>query len=90
MDQAFARPGLRHVECLNFSRDFARVIEDAGLVLLWNVNHCVWCSGCLIDVFGSKLAYGSMKLLYREYLMYVKEIGLKERRNGRGGREAGR
>ena len=40
MDQAFARPGLGHVESLNLGRDLARVIVDAGLVLLWNVNHC--------------------------------------------------
>lgn len=51
MDQAFARPGLRHVECLNLRGDLARVIVDAGLVLLWNVNHCDWYSG------GSKSAW---------------------------------
>ncbi len=47
MDQAFARPGLRHFECLNLRRDLARVIVDAGLVLLWDVNHCEGCSECL-------------------------------------------
>ena len=40
MDQAFARPWLRHVECLHLCRDLARVIVDAGLVLLRNINHC--------------------------------------------------
>ena len=42
------------------------------------------------NLLGPKLAQRSMKLLYREYLMYLKGIGLKERRNGRGGWEAGR
>ena len=49
MDQAFARPGLGHVECLDLRRDLARVIVDAGLVLLGDVNHCDWWSGCLMN-----------------------------------------
>ena len=48
MDQAFARSGLWHVECLNLRRDLARVIVDAGLVLLWNVDHFDCCSGCRV------------------------------------------
>ena len=61
MDQAFARSGLRHVECLHLCRDLARVIVDASLVLLWYINHCDWYSGylklclvitCVIDLWG--------------------------------------
>ena len=48
MDQAFARPGLGHVEGLDLSRDLARVVVDAGLVLLWNVDHFDNCSGCKV------------------------------------------
>lgn len=52
MNQAFTRSGLRRVECLDLSRDLTRVIVDAGLVLLWNINHCDWHSGffkiCLV------------------------------------------
>ena len=40
MDQAFARAGLGRVEGLNFRRNLAGVIVDAGFVLLWDVNHC--------------------------------------------------
>lgn len=49
MDQAFARSGLRHVEGLHLCRDLARVIVDAGLVLLWDINHCDWCSRFLME-----------------------------------------
>ena len=48
MDQAFARAGLGHVEGLDLCRDLARVIVDAGLVLLGDVDHCGWCRGCLM------------------------------------------
>ena len=40
MDQAFARAGFGYVEGLNFRRDLAGVIVDAGFVLLWDVDHC--------------------------------------------------
>lgn len=80
MDQAFAWPGLGHVECLHLCRDLARVIVDAGLVLLRDINHFHCCSMSLRELRGPKLDYGSMRLLYREYLMNLRGIGLKERR----------
>lgn len=37
----FTRTRLWHVELCDLGRNFARLVVDDGLVLLWNVSHCV-------------------------------------------------
>lgn len=80
MDQAFARSGLRHVERLHLCGNLARVIVDAGLVLLWNINHCDWCSRSLIWI--CEVAVPGVLNVSERDVLERKEVWPRSKRSG--------